>query len=108
MKHGYTVHGGGKIFHGGFKDPASWQHYVKRDADPAPKKRPANGIPKTAHFDWGPVEEADEAMADTKITDWAVDFLGKEHDRPFFLAVGLFRPHLPWYAPEEIFRSVSA
>ena len=103
IKHGYKVHGGGKIFHGRFKDPASWQQYVTRPADPLPQKRPANGIPKTAHFDWGPVEEGDNAMADTKIADWAGDFLGKKHDKPFFLAVGFFRPHLPWFAPKKYF-----
>ena len=103
MKHGYTVHGGGKIFHGGFKDPASWQVYFNRPADPRPKTRPVNGIANTAHFDWGPVEEGDDAMGDTAVADWAIDFLGKEHEGPFFLAAGMFRPHLPWYVPQEYF-----
>ncbi len=100
---GYTVHGGGKIFHGGFKDPQSWQFYFDRPGDPAPDVRPVNGIPNTAHFDWGPVDVDDRAMGDTRVTDWGVEFLGRNHDRPFFLAVGLFRPHLPWYVPQKYF-----
>ncbi|HYW78130.1 MAG TPA: sulfatase [Thermoguttaceae bacterium] len=103
MAGGYKVHGGGKIFHGGFKDPQSWQVYFDRPGDPMPAVRPVNGIPNTAHFDWGPVDVGDEAMADTHVTDFGIEFLRKEHDRPFFLAVGLFRPHLPWYVPEKYF-----
>ncbi len=103
MEHGYKVHGGGKIFHGGFRDPQSWHFYQKRGRDPYPENRPVNGIPKTAHFDWGPVPVGDEAMGDTVVCDWAIEFLAQQHDRPFFLAVGLFRPHLPWYAPQKYF-----
>lgn len=103
MAHGYKVWGCGKIFHGAFEDPQSWEEYFYRPGDPSPEVRPANGIPNTAHFDWGPVTVDDEAMGDTRVTDWALDFLGKEHDRPFFLAVGLFRPHLPWYVPQKYF-----
>ena len=103
MAGGYKVWGGGKIFHGGFKDPESWQVYFPRPADPLPKIRPVNGIPNTAHFDWGPVEVGDQAMGDTHVTDWAVKFLAEEHPKPFFLAAGMFRPHLPWYVPEKYF-----
>jgi len=61
MAHGYTAVGGGKIYHGLFPDPPSWQEYFpsrqknKPDA-PEPANRPLNGIPKTAHFDCGPVD----------------------------------------------------
>jgi len=103
MAAGYKVHGAGKIFHGRFKDPQSWHVYMSRPGDPAPKKRPANGIPHTAHFDWGPVDEDDDAMGDTQVTNFGIEFLGRKHDKPFFLAVGLFRPHLPWYVPRKYF-----
>lgn len=103
MANGYRVEGGGKIFHGRYKDKASWHYYLNRPGDPKPAKVPANGIPRTAHFDWGPVTEGDEDMGDQKVTNWAVSFLKKKHDKPFFLAVGLFRPHLPWYAPKKYF-----
>jgi arylsulfatase A-like enzyme len=32
-----------------------------------------------------------------------MDQLEREHDRPFFLACGIYRPHLPWYVPQEYF-----
>ena len=44
MAHGYHVVGGGKIFHGGYPDPASWHEYVKQGPDPMPPIRPLNGI----------------------------------------------------------------
>ncbi len=103
---GYTVVGGGKIFHGRFPDPPSWDTYFKRRGDPVPPKRPVNGIPRTANFDWGPLDVPDEAMSDWKVTQWATEFLGDRHDKPFFLAVGLFRPHLPWYVPRKYFEQV--
>ncbi len=103
MKGGYNVVGGGKIFHGGFNDDASWHEYFKQGGDPKPKTVPANGIAKTAHFDWGPVDETDETMNDYRVVNWAIDELQKERDKPLFLACGLYRPHLPWYVPKKYF-----
>ncbi len=103
QKAGYRVAGGGKIFHGRFKDPASWETYFNRPSDPLPDRRPVNGIRPATHFDWGPVQADDCAMADHRVVDWAIGQLRKKDDRPLFLAVGLFRPHLPWYAPEKYF-----
>lgn len=103
MAHGYKVHGGGKLFHNVFNDLRSWEVYWNRPGDPAPKERPLNGIPDAAHFDWGPLDVDDAAMGDTKLSDWAIGFLGEKHDRPFFLAVGYIRPHLPWYVPRPYF-----
>jgi arylsulfatase A-like enzyme len=103
MANGYRVEGGGKIFHGRYRDAASWHEYFKRPTDPLPRKTPVNGIANTRHFDWGPVHVADDKMSDARVTDWALSFLSRESDQPFFLAVGLFRPHLPWYVPKEYF-----
>ena len=108
MAHGYAALGAGKIYHGRFPDPPSWNEYFpsktkQRPGDPVPAHRPANGIPKTAHFDWGPLQVADDQMGDTQVADWVIDQVGRNHDKPFFLACGMFRPHLPWYVPQEYF-----
>jgi arylsulfatase A-like enzyme len=42
-------------------------------------------------------------MGDHKVVDWALGQMNKAHDRPLFLAVGLYRPHLPWYVPQKYF-----
>ena len=104
MAAGYNVIGGGKIFHGSYRDDASWHTYFKRPGDPAPPGRPINGIPKTAHFDWGPVKADDKAMGDMILVDWALDYLNEPHDKPFFLAVGIQKPHLPWFVPTRYFK----
>jgi len=108
MAHGYSAVGGGKIYHGGFPDPPSWQSYFpsqkqNKPDDPMPPNRPVNGIPNTAHFDWGPVDVQDPEMGDRKVAAWAAKELGKKHDKPFFIACGFFRPHLPWYVPRKYF-----
>jgi choline-sulfatase len=108
MAHGYRAIGGGKIYHGGFPDPESWHDYfpsqkVNKPPDPMPPNRPLNGIPNTAHFDWGPVKVSDTEMGDMQVAEWAARQLGARHDKPFFLACGIFRPHLPWYVPEKYF-----
>ncbi len=42
-------------------------------------------------------------MFDEIIADWAVDQLQQDHDKPFFMAVGFLRPHVPYTAPKEYF-----
>jgi len=108
MAHGYKAIGGGKIYHGRYPDPPSWNEYYpsqqkNKPDDPMPEGRPLNGIPKTAHFDWGPVKVKDDEMGDMKVVSWAADQLHQRHDKPLFLACGIFRPHLPWYVPEKYF-----
>lgn len=103
MAAGYDVAGCGKIFHGRFKDRKSWQEYYDRPSDPTPAGRPLNGIANTQHFDWGPVDVADAEMGDAQVVDWAVEQMNRRRDKPVFLAVGLFRPHLPWYVPPQYF-----
>jgi arylsulfatase A-like enzyme len=42
-------------------------------------------------------------MRDTMYADAAIRQLRRDHDRPFFIACGLFHPHMPWYVPQKYF-----
>lgn len=64
--------------------------------------RPANGYNT---FDWGAVEVTDDEMPDGRMAAWAEEELKKDHGKPFFIGVGFYRPHQPWYAPAKYFES---
>ncbi len=57
-------------------------------------------------FDWGAFDKADAEMGDGQMVEWAVKFLAKPPKQPFFLAAGIYRPHLPFYAPRNISRCI--
>lgn len=98
---GYEVEGIGKIFHDAFNDAASWPVYHKVQRSPQPRGAPVAG---KANFDWSPVQARDEDMGDYKNVDIAISFLQQQQrQKPFFLAVGFTRPHLPWYVPQKYF-----
>jgi arylsulfatase A-like enzyme len=42
-------------------------------------------------------------MSDARVVAWAAEYLARKHEKPFFLAVGLARPHLPWFVPRKYF-----
>jgi arylsulfatase A-like enzyme len=105
---GYDVSGAGKVFHTAYPDPQSWQDYFPSlwdhmPRDPMPEGRPLSGIEDAGMFDWGPLDVGDESMGDWKVADWTARQLRTRRDRPFFLAAGLYRPHLPWYLPRKYF-----
>ena len=55
---------------------------------------------------WGALEREDmpgAKMYDELISEWAVEKLSEDHEKPFFLAVGFVRPHVPYTAPKEYF-----
>ncbi|MEE2706642.1 MAG: sulfatase [Planctomycetota bacterium] len=126
--HGYRVVGGGKVFHSGnvtdgFNPPDQWHEYFELVRDNPwhhpfkglnwPKGFPLNELENVkrgvappsgpSQFDWGPFDKTDLEMGDGQMVGWAIDFLSRQHDRPFFLAAGIYRPHLPWYAPRKYF-----
>jgi choline-sulfatase len=111
--HGYHSMGMGKIFHGGFDDTLSWSEpsqYPKAPAyvsETALKMQddPAN-IDKKGRARGPAVESADvpdDTYTDGKVARLAAKTLGelKQKGRPFFLAVGMARPHLPFVAPKK-------
>jgi arylsulfatase A-like enzyme len=104
-KHGYRTMAVGKIFHTG--DGCFFHEYGGRlgGFGPRPKQKISqpHGHPL---WDWGAYPELDEAMPDYKIAQWAVQKLHAQpadSPKPFFLAVGFFRPHVPMYAPKQWF-----
>jgi arylsulfatase A-like enzyme len=108
MDNGYRVTGAGKIFHSPFPDPQSWHDYfpsqkLNKPDDPRPDAKPANGIPGSGNFDWGPLDVRESGMGDWKVTEWVRAQLARRADRPFFLACGIYRPHLPWFVPRRYF-----
>ena len=107
---GYTTLGSGKIYHVPYPDPQAWDDYFPsktntKPKDPIPSGLPANGIPDKGWFDWGPLETQDKEMGDYKVAEWVIGQLKKNHDKPFFLAAGMWRPHLPWFVPEKYFKN---
>lgn len=115
-KHGYEAVTGGKIFHqahGKWSDPASWdQQYTTKSGTqwPKPSKRYQHGMHDEFEnkilarlIDWAPLDVAKEDTADWKTAEGAAAYLKQDHDKPFFLACGIYRPHLSWYAPSDFF-----
>jgi arylsulfatase A-like enzyme len=104
---GYRSLGMGKIYHNGgvgpYGDTQTWDEYTNAAAFPAPKGAGTAGGAKQGHFDWAPLEVGDEEISDTKTAAWAAKQLAAKHDKPLFLATGIFRPHLPWYVPKKYF-----
>ena len=55
---------------------------------------------------WGALDREDipgGKMFDELIAEWAVDKLSRDHEKPFFMAVGFVRPHVPYTAPKKYF-----
>ncbi len=124
LDEGWLTAAGGKIFHAnhggpegrlsgwhggrrGFDDDAAWTlRFPKAGVQiprlPVQTGQNFNGL-DIWHWDWGaiPVEDAD--TDDGRVVEWASAFLRQKQDKPFFLAVGLYRPHSPWYVPQKYF-----
>ncbi|TDQ16541.1 choline-sulfatase [Algoriphagus boseongensis] len=50
-------------------------------------------------------EGGDLAQSDGKTAEKAIELIQKHKDQPFFLAVGLVRPHVPFVTPENYFQT---
>ncbi len=128
---GYKAIAAGKLFHaprGNGKepnsksDPKSWDYQLKtavgtpRNDSYYDENRQAKWLKGETEFEgleideylresgiWGPIQQTKEQCGDWQTAQFGVDFLKKNHDKPFFLALGIFRPHAPLIAPKEYF-----
>lgn len=126
-RNGYFTAAAGKIFHAnhggwkgalthaegapyagrsGFGQPEAWDERfpaktIQLPMAPVLIDTHRNGI--NHHWDWGPIDFKADLTEDGQTSRWAVRQLRAEHAKPFFLAVGIYRPHDPQYAPSEYF-----
>ncbi|ADY50647.1 sulfatase [Pseudopedobacter saltans DSM 12145] len=99
---GYHILGVGKIYHQYFPDGLLDEEGGKSEYGPFPEKR-FKWDKKGTATDWGAFPEKDTEMPDDQATEWAVKKLSQQYEKPFFLSVGLIRPHVPWYVPQKWF-----
>jgi arylsulfatase A-like enzyme len=124
---GYETFGAGKLFHhpAGNIDQRGWTEFFLRSQEQRETGWPLNSWSEEVPFpvpfpnsvynkgktikegmflEWGTVpNDKEEALVDTIWTNWTVSKLKENHDKPFFLAMGLYAPHYPNYCPQKYF-----
>lgn len=112
----YHVARVGKIFHqsnptdigtSGPDDPASWDEVVNprgRDKDEEDLLTVYTpDLPLPDQMAYLKAEGEDSEQTDGKVVDETIRLLKSHRDRPFFIAAGLYRPHIPYIAPRRYF-----
>jgi arylsulfatase A-like enzyme len=103
--HGYDTLTAGKIYHGSRVDGPSFETVGPR---PGQRLKIDQQIVKDIQsrsrlWDFGPQAFAEDQFGDAVTATWAVEEIAKRRDKPFFLAIGFYRPHVPFYAPRRFF-----
>ncbi|VGO20502.1 sulfatase [Pontiella sulfatireligans] len=120
--HGYTSMVRGKIFHHADMDPQSWDIMSNQRTDKLkiPKGQLTDMTPyqdinidnglsfvQKPRIAWKSTQQPKELTQDYQNAMWASKWLTDEAEqktpKPFFLACGIFRPHLPWTVPAEYY-----
>lgn len=98
---GYEVFGAGKIYHGGAHRPGEWTDYhVGRAEKAAPHPSATNdGV---GGIKFKPLTN-ESKLTDESTVDYGIAHLSSKHDKPFFLALGLHKPHMPWNVPKKYY-----
>ncbi len=107
-EHGYFSGGAGKVFHNvAMNDTRSWDFYDDREsADPqelaAIKARYGGGDGRPA---WLRLDSDGSQTRDGVNGQTIARLIREQHaaGKPFFLAAGFHKPHLPWTAPKRFF-----
>jgi len=102
------VAGAGKILHGFHYEENDWHEF---QAKPKGKNivgnrsnpNMENATIVSGNIMWGSFSSPDSLTFDGSNADWVSERLNRDHDKPFFLACGIFRPHIPWFNPEKYF-----
>lgn len=108
-ENGYNTFGAGKIHHGFKDDPREWTNYfeLKRSKKEF-KEGTGYQVGNSKKMSFRPTINVDEEHVDHQVASYGIDILKKDHNKPFFLAVGIVKPHLPFDCPERFFNALPA
>ncbi|MDB4583740.1 sulfatase [Draconibacterium sp.] len=104
-QNGYTTISNGKVYHHKMDDSAAWKEIWHPEGSNRNYLLPENIALDAVEGQRGmPYESAnvsDSAYFDGRIANKAIENLRqlKNHEQPFFLALGFLKPHLPFNAP---------
>ncbi len=114
---GYFAARIGKLYHygvpnsigtDGADDPASWELQLNPAGVDRTEEHPKIFSLTPGSFggslSWLASPKSDEHHTDGKIAadaEWVLERCAKQKDRPFFLAVGFYRPHTPFVSPKN-------
>lgn len=101
LKAGYRVYGAGKIYHSMQYHPSEWTDYMSRNglSSNGPGVQKNDGY----HNNKTHPQLKDDDLIDWHTTDYCIRRLREESDQPFFIACGLYKPHLPFVAPRKYY-----
>jgi len=106
-EHGYHTYSTGKIYHGGYGRRKTDSEFHLLGPPAGVGAKPENKLVQTPNphplVDWGVFPHKDEEKGDWKVASWAVEQLQAKPEKPFFLSVGFFLPHVPCYASQKWF-----
>jgi len=125
-KNGYITISSGKIFHKhdtpNGVDHGNWAYDVWKDEKGEAKINPDKYYSRNkgiingkiiedalytkgggAEFNFGPTLNGKETMLDYTTAKWFEQKLQEKYDKPFFMAVGISKPHLAFHVPQEYF-----
>lgn len=107
----------GKLYHynvpnsigtAGHDDPASWELALNPAGVDRTEEHPKIHTLTPGQFggtlSWYASPKSDEHHTDALLAteaEWVLERFAKQPQRPFFLAVGFFRPHTPYVAPKD-------
>ncbi|WP_421897745.1 sulfatase [Marinoscillum sp.] len=107
-QNGFETIGIGKTFHDkdpSHEDPKAWNAYYKFQTTPLGSTGEQRNV-TSGEFPWCYWQAAEGTnldQQDGQVAQKAIDVIKTEREKPFFLAVGLHKPHDPFVAPRKYF-----